>query len=40
MKTIKVGKDNAIFQQIIALKNNRTKKNTNENFFCRRRSKY
>ncbi len=26
MKTIKVGKDNAIFQQIIVLKNNRIKK--------------
>lgn len=40
MKVINIGKDNAIFQQIVALKENRTKKNTNENVFCRRRSKY
>lgn len=40
MKTIKVGKDNAIFQQIIVLKNNRTKKTQMKKFFCRRRSKY
>lgn len=33
MKTIKVGKDNAIFQQIIVLKNNRTKKHKWKIFF-------
>ncbi len=33
MKVIKVGKDNSIFQQIVALKDNRTKRTQMKKFF-------
>ena len=33
MKVINIGKDNAIFQQIVALKENRTKRD-NKNIRC------